>query len=178
MQDYLQPFLIKTLGAVPVIGALFAGPPLGYGILTAGLILAVMILPFITAISRDVFETVPAVLKEAAYGVGCTTSKSCAMSSFPIRASGHRRRHAGARPRARRDDGGHVRDRQCDENLDLDPCPGDDDFGNDRQSIRRSDEGLFTSSLLALGFILFIITFYRSGRSAPHARALDVKAGR
>jgi len=73
MQAYLQPFLISTLGAIPGVGALFAGPPLGYGIFTAGLVLAVMILPFVTAISRDVFETVPTVLKEAAYGVGATT---------------------------------------------------------------------------------------------------------
>jgi len=73
LQRTLQPFLIDTLGNIPGIGALFAGPPYGIGILTAGLILAVMVLPFITSISRDVFEAVPPVLKEAAYGVGCTT---------------------------------------------------------------------------------------------------------
>ncbi len=56
MQGYIQPFLISTLGNVPGIGFLFAGPPLGYGVLTAGLVLAVMILPFVTAISRDVFD--------------------------------------------------------------------------------------------------------------------------
>ncbi len=73
LQATLQPFLIDTLGNVPVLGALFAGPPYGIGVFTAGLILAIMVLPFITAITRDVFLTVPAVLKEAAYGVGCTT---------------------------------------------------------------------------------------------------------
>ena len=73
MQAYIQPFLINTLGNVPIIGYLFHGPPLGYGVLTAGLVLALMILPFITAVSRDVFDTVPTVLKEAAYGVGATT---------------------------------------------------------------------------------------------------------
>jgi phosphate transport system permease protein len=73
LQSTLQPFLIDTLGNIPGIGGLFAGPPYGIGILTAGLILAVMVLPFITSISRDVFEAVPPVLKEAAYGVGCTT---------------------------------------------------------------------------------------------------------
>jgi phosphate transport system permease protein len=52
---------------------LFAGPPYGIGMLTAGLILAIMVLPFITSISRDVFDTVPPVLKEAAWGIGCTT---------------------------------------------------------------------------------------------------------
>ena len=73
LQQTLQPVLIDTLGNVPGISSLFAGPPYGIGILTAGLILAVMVLPFVTSISRDVFEAVPAVLKEAAYGVGCTT---------------------------------------------------------------------------------------------------------
>jgi len=73
LQDTLQPFLIGLFGNVPVLSSLFAGPPYGIGVLTAGLILAIMVLPFITSISRDVFEAVPPVLKEAAYGLGCTT---------------------------------------------------------------------------------------------------------
>jgi phosphate transport system permease protein len=73
LQDTLQPFLIATFGNIPVLSALFAGPPYGIGMLTAGLILAVMVLPFVTSISRDVFDAVPPVLKEAAYGLGCTT---------------------------------------------------------------------------------------------------------
>ena len=70
--DYVQPLLKNTLGALPVIGKLFSGPTMGMGILTAGLILAVMIIPFISSVMRDVFEIVPAVLKESAYGLGCT----------------------------------------------------------------------------------------------------------
>jgi phosphate transport system permease protein len=73
LQQTLQPFLIDVFGYVPGLSLLFAGPPYGIGILTAGLILAIMVLPFITSISREVFEAVPPVLKEAAYGVGCTT---------------------------------------------------------------------------------------------------------
>jgi len=73
LQDTLQPFLIATFGNIPVLSSLFAGPPYGIGVLTAGLILAIMVLPFITSISRDVFDAVPPVLKEAAYGLGCTT---------------------------------------------------------------------------------------------------------
>jgi phosphate transport system permease protein len=73
LQDTLQPFLIAVFGNVPVLSALFEGPPYGIGMLTAGLILAIMVLPFITSISRDVFSAVPPVLKEAAYGLGCTT---------------------------------------------------------------------------------------------------------
>lgn len=70
--DYVQPFLANTLGVLPVIGRLFSGPQMGIGILTAGVILAVMIIPFISSVMRDVFETVPSVLKESAYALGCT----------------------------------------------------------------------------------------------------------
>lgn len=73
LQKYVQPFLIDTFGSIPLLGTLFEGPPYGIGVLTAGLILAIMVLPFVTSISRDVFSAVPPVLKEAAYGVGCTT---------------------------------------------------------------------------------------------------------
>src|SRR5438477_2519557 len=73
LQQTLQPFLIGTLGEVPLLSSLFAGPPYGIGVLTAGLILAIMVLPFITSISRDVFDAVPSMLKESAYGLGCTT---------------------------------------------------------------------------------------------------------
>jgi phosphate transport system permease protein len=72
LQQTLQPFLINVTAPIPVLSNLFAGPPYGIGILTASLILAIMVLPFITSITRDVFLTVPPVLKEAAYGVGCT----------------------------------------------------------------------------------------------------------
>ena len=73
LQQYVQPALIAAFGNIPVLSTLFAGPPFGIGMLTASFILAVMVLPFITSISRDVFEVVPPVLKEAAYGVGCST---------------------------------------------------------------------------------------------------------
>jgi phosphate transport system permease protein len=73
LQKYVQPALIDTFDGVPVLSTLFEGPPYGIGILTAGFILAIMVLPFITAISRDVFDAVPPVLKEATYGLGCTT---------------------------------------------------------------------------------------------------------
>lgn len=70
--DYIQPALAATLGHVPVIGELFKGPHMGIGILSAGIILAVMIIPFIASVMRDVFEIVPPVLKESAYALGCT----------------------------------------------------------------------------------------------------------
>jgi phosphate transport system permease protein len=73
MQTAVQPFVIGLFHGVPGLSTLFAGPPYGIGILTSGLILAIMVLPFISSITRDVFETVPAMLKESAYGIGCTT---------------------------------------------------------------------------------------------------------
>ena len=73
LQRYVQPALIATFENVPWLSELVAGPPYGIGVLTAGLILSIMVLPFITSITRDVFETVPPMLKESAYGLGCTT---------------------------------------------------------------------------------------------------------
>ncbi|MBC3934610.1 phosphate ABC transporter permease subunit PstC [Undibacterium rugosum] len=70
--EYVQPALAATLGKLPVVGALFSGPMIGLGILSAGIILAIMIIPFISSVMRDVFEVVPPVLKESAYGLGCT----------------------------------------------------------------------------------------------------------
>jgi len=75
VQEHIEPALIDTLAAIPGIGLLFEGPPLGIGVLTAGFILSVMVLPFISAIMRDVFETVPPMLKESAYGLGATTAE-------------------------------------------------------------------------------------------------------
>jgi phosphate transport system permease protein len=71
--EYIQPALAASLGQVPVLGYLFTGAFNGIGILCAGLILAMMVLPFIASVMRDVFEIVPPVLKESAYGIGCTT---------------------------------------------------------------------------------------------------------
>ncbi|MDB5571904.1 MAG: phosphate transporter permease subunit PstC [Hyphomicrobiales bacterium] len=73
LADTVQPALIRTFEGVPVLGDVFAGPPSYLSLFNASVVLAIMILPFITAISRDVFQTVPPMLKESAYGLGCTT---------------------------------------------------------------------------------------------------------
>jgi phosphate transport system permease protein len=73
LAKYVQAPLQAAFGGVPVIGRLFSGAPVGIGILSAGIILAIMIIPFIAAVMRDVFEVTPALLKESAYGVGATT---------------------------------------------------------------------------------------------------------
>jgi phosphate transport system permease protein len=73
LQRHVQPWLIEHVGPLPAIGRLFQGPPFGIGVLSAGLVLAIMVLPFIAAVMRDVFETVPDVLKESGYALGATT---------------------------------------------------------------------------------------------------------
>jgi phosphate transport system permease protein len=73
LAEYVQQPLQNAFGTVPVIGALVAGPPVGIGILSAGIILAIMIIPFIASVMRDVFEVTPPLLKESAYGLGSTT---------------------------------------------------------------------------------------------------------
>ena len=71
--DHAEPWINDHLGKLPFLGPYFEGPPLGIGMLTAGLILAIMVIPFIASVMRDVFEIVPPMLKESAYGVGATT---------------------------------------------------------------------------------------------------------
>jgi phosphate transport system permease protein len=73
LQRHVQPWLIEVIGPLPLVGKLFQGPPFGIGVLTASFVLAIMVIPFISAVTRDVFETVPDVLKESAYGLGATT---------------------------------------------------------------------------------------------------------
>lgn len=73
LAKHVEPALNQYLGALPLIGQFFVGPPLGIGILPAGIILAIMIIPFVSAIMRDVFNLVPPLLKESAYGLGATT---------------------------------------------------------------------------------------------------------
>jgi phosphate transport system permease protein len=73
MAQYVEPAMIDLFDGIPVLEDLFAGPPFGTGLFTAAMILAVMVIPFIAATMRDVFDTVPPVFKESAYGVGCTT---------------------------------------------------------------------------------------------------------
>jgi phosphate transport system permease protein len=73
LQQYVEPWIIASFGRIPFAGVLFSGPPIGIGVFTAGIILGVMVIPFISAVTRDVFELTPAMLKESAYAVGGTT---------------------------------------------------------------------------------------------------------
>ena len=113
MAQYVEPTLIDTFDGIPVLQDLFAGPPFGTGIFTAALILAVMVIPFIAATMRDVFETVPAGvqgirLRRRLHDLGGDALDRAALHAR----LGGRRHHAGPWPRAGRDHGGHVRHRQ------------------------------------------------------------------
>jgi phosphate transport system permease protein len=160
LQQTLQPLLIDTLGEIPGIGNLFAGPPYGIGVLTAGLILAIMVLPFITSISRDVFEAVPPVLKEAAYGVGCTTWEVVRYVVLPYarvgvigggmlalgRALGETMAVTFVIGNAHRISGSIL-------------APGTTISATIANEFTEAVGDLYTSSLIALGLILFMITF-------------------
>jgi phosphate transport system permease protein len=160
LQETLQPFLIATFGNIPVLSTLFAGPPYGIGVLTAGLILAIMVLPFVTSISRDVFEAVPPVLKEAAYGVGCTTWEVVRYVVLPYtrvgviggvmlglgRALGETMAVTFVIGNAHKVSASLL-------------APGTTISATIANEFTEAVGDLYTSSLIALGLILFIITF-------------------
>jgi len=160
LQQYVQPFLIAAFGNVPVLSTLFEGPPYGIGILTAGLILAIMVLPFITSISRDVFEAVPPVLKEAAYGLGCTTWEVARYVVLPYtrvgviggvmlglgRALGETMAVTFVIGNAHRISGSIL-------------APGTTISATIANEFTEAVGDLYTSALIELGLILFLITF-------------------
>ncbi|WP_405048651.1 phosphate ABC transporter permease subunit PstC [Rhodoferax ferrireducens] len=88
LSTYVQQPLQALFGDVPYVGALFSGAPVGIGILSAGIILAIMIIPFIAAVMRDVFEVTPTLLKESAYGLGATTWEVVSKVVLPYTKSG------------------------------------------------------------------------------------------
>ncbi len=160
LQQYVQPFLIDLFGPIPILNNLFAGPPYGIGILTAGLILAIMVLPFITSISRDVFEAVPPVLKEAAYGLGCTTWEVARYVVLPFtrvgviggvmlglgRALGETMAVTFVIGNAHRISGSIM-------------APGTTISATIANEFTEAVGDIYTSSLVLLGLILFVITF-------------------
>jgi phosphate transport system permease protein len=160
LQQYVQPALIDIFGHVPVLSSLFAGPPYGIGVLTAGLILAIMVLPFVTSVSRDVFEAVPPVLKEAAYGLGCTTWEVVRYVVLPYtrvgviggvmlglgRALGETMAVTFVIGNAHRVSSSLI-------------APGTTISATIANEFTEAVGDLYTSSLIALGFLLFVITF-------------------
>jgi phosphate transport system permease protein len=160
LQQHVQPWLIEHLGPLPVVGSLFHGPPFGIGILTAGMVLAIMVLPFISAVMRDVFETVPDVLKESAYGLGATTweviwnvvipySRSGIVGGVMLglgRALGETMAVTFVVGNAHRISASLL-------------APGTTISASIANEFTEAVGDLYTSSLIALGVLLFVITF-------------------
>jgi phosphate transport system permease protein len=160
LQGTVQPFLIGTLGALPILGMLFTGPPLGLGVLTAGIILGFMVLPFIASVMRDVFLTVPPMLRESAYGVGATTSEVVRHIVLPYtrvgviggimlglgRALGETMAVTFVIGNAHRIGASLL-------------APGTTISATLANEFTEAVGDLYTSSLFALGFILFVVTF-------------------
>jgi len=163
---HIQPPLQAALGDVPIIGSWFAGPPIGVGILTAGIVLSLMVIPFIASVMRDVFETVPPVLKESAYGVGCTTWEVVWNIVLPYtrvgviggimlglgRALGETMAVTFVIGNANRITGSLF-------------SPGTSIASTLANEFGEADPGLHISSLFALGLVLFVITFIVLGIS-------------
>lgn len=158
--EYVQPHLQSAFGGVPVIGGWFVGPPIGIGILSAGIVLSLMVIPFIASVMRDVFETVPNVLKESAYGVGATTWEVVWHIVLPYtrvgviggimlglgRALGETMAVTFVIGNANKIAGSLL-------------APGNSIASVLANEFGEADPGLHVSSLFALGLVLFVITF-------------------
>lgn len=158
--EHVQPHLQAVFGDVPGLGGLFAGAPMGIGILTAGLVLSLMVIPFVASVMRDVFETTPPVLKESAYGVGCTQWEVVTRIVLPYtrvgviggimlglgRALGETMAVTFVIGNANRITGSLF-------------SPGTSIASTLANEFGEASPGLHLSSLFALGLVLFVITF-------------------
>ena len=179
LQQHVQPALIALFGNVPLLSSIFAGPPYGIGMLTASLILAIMVLPFVASISRDVFETVPPMLKESAYGIGCTTWEVVSNVVIPYtrvgviggvmlglgRALGETMAVTFVIGNAHKISASLI-------------APGTTISATIANEFTEAVGDLYTSSLIALGLILFMITFVVLAIARVMLMRLNVKAGR
>ncbi|HEV2702814.1 MAG TPA: phosphate ABC transporter permease subunit PstC [Steroidobacteraceae bacterium] len=177
LQRHVQPWLIEHLGALPGIGTLFQGPPFGIGVLTAALVLAIMVLPFIASVMRDVFETVPDVLRESAYGLGATTweviwkvvlpySRTGVVGGIMLglgRALGETMAVTFVIGNAHRVSSSLL-------------APGTTISATIANEFTEATGDLYNSSLIALGVLLFVITFVVISAARLMLRRLDRKA--
>jgi len=177
-QHHIQPWLIDVFANIPVLQDVFAGPPYGIGIFTASLILSIMILPFISAVTRDVFETVPPMLKEAAYGMGCTTWEVMWRVVLPFSRSGVVGGAMLALGRALGEtmavtfvigNAHHVHSSVF--------SPGTTISATIANEFTEAVGDLYLSSLIEMGLILFLITFIVLAVAQTMLRALERRAG-
>jgi phosphate transport system permease protein len=177
--DSLQPWLTTHIGGLPLIGLLFQGPPMGIGVLTAGLILAIMVIPFISAVMRDVFEIVPAQLKESAYALGATTWEVVWNVVLPYT-------KAGVLAGIMLDLGRALGETMAvtfvignSHNLHASLfMPGNSIASTLANEFTEAIGDLYTSSLIYLGLLLFLITFIVLAFSRFLLARLTVRAGK
>jgi phosphate transport system permease protein len=158
---YVQPALSSTLGKVPLLGKLFAGAQIGIGLLCAGIILAIMIIPFIASVMRDVFEVTPPMLKESAYGVGATTWEVMWNVVLPYTKVGVVGGVMLGLGRALGETMAVtfvIGNTNLLNNISL-FSPGNSITSALANEFAEADQGLHTAALMELGLILFLITF-------------------
>lgn len=177
-QETLQPKLISLFENVPVLQQLFEGPPYGIGMFTAALILSIMILPFIASVTRDVFETVPSTLKEAAYALGCTTSEVVWRVVLPFARTGV---VGGAMLALGRALGETMAVTFVIGNAHRIHAslfaPGTTISASIANEFSEAVGELYSSSLIEMGLILFFITFIVLAAAQLMLRALEKRAG-
>jgi phosphate transport system permease protein len=177
-QQYIEPRIIGALGDVPVLSLVFAGPPYGIGVFTASLILSIMILPFISAVTRDVFETVPPMLKEAAYGLGCTRREVTWNVVLPFARSGV---VGGSMLALGRALGETMAVTFVIGNAHAIPsslfAPGTTISATIANEFTEAVGDLYVSSLVAVGLVLFVITFLVLAAAQLMLRRLEARAG-
>ena len=178
-QTNVQQPVIDATANIPLVSDLLGGPPYGIGIITAGLILSIMILPFISAVTRDVFETVPAMLKEATYGLGCTTWEVMWRVVLPFARSGV---VGGAMLALGRALGETMavtfvigNAHKIQESL---FAPGTTISATIANEFTEATTPLYTASLIELGLILFFITFVVLASAQLMLRRLERQAGK
>jgi phosphate transport system permease protein len=178
LQARVQPLLISVFGQVPILSGVFAGPPYGIGVLTAGVILSVMVLPYITSVTRDVFETVPAVLKESAYGLGSTTWEVVRNVVLPYARSGV---IGGVMLGLGRALGETMavtfvigNAHKINQSI---LAPGTTISASIANEFTEADSDLYNSALIELGLILFVITFIVLACARLMLLRMEMRAG-
>lgn len=178
--QYFQTPLGDVLSGIPIVGALFAGPGFGIGILAAGVILAIMIIPYIASVMRDVFEQTPVMMKESAYGIGCTTWEVIWRIVLPFTKNGV---IGGVMLGLGRALGETMAVTFIIGNTyQLDSAslyaPGNSITSALANEFAEAEAGLHTSALMELGLILFVITFIVLALSKMMILRLAKKEGR
>jgi phosphate transport system permease protein len=156
----VEPWLNDHLGPLPVVGALFSGPPIGIGLLTGSIVLGIMIIPFIAAVARDVFNAVPPTLKEAAVALGSTRWEILSRVTLPYARSAIIGAVFLGLGRALGETMavtfvlGNAHDLSASLLM-----PSNSIAAAIANEFTEADTELYRSSLIALAFILFIVTF-------------------